>query len=102
MTPEIETMKAALLRAGKTVPEDASADDIELMHLELEAEEEALAAPKMPAKPEPKEEKPKGETYLSALARLQTPEAGSKTPAVIEWARANLSKKEFSERYPNL
>jgi hypothetical protein len=95
-------MKAALLRAGKTVPEDASADDIELMHLELEAEEEALAAPKMPEKQEAKPEKAKGETYLSALARLQTPEAGSKTPAVIEWARANLSKKEFSERYPNL
>jgi len=102
MTNPTETMKAALLRAGKTVPEDASADDIELMHLELEAEEEALAAPKMPEKQEAKPEKAKGETYLSALARLQTPEAGSKTPAVIEWARANLSKKEFSERYPNL
>ena len=100
--PTTETMKAALLRAGKTVPEDASADDIELMHLELEAEREAADAANTPAKPEPKEEKPKGETYLSALARLQTPEAGSKTPAVIEWARANLSKKEFSERYPNL
>lgn len=100
--PTTETMKAALLRAGKTVPDDASADDIELMHLELEAEEEALVAPKVPTKQEPKAEKPNGETYLEALKRLQTPEAGSKTPAVIEWARANLSKKEFSERYPNL
>lgn len=102
MTNPTETMKAALLAAGKTVPEDASADDIELMHLELEAEREAADAAKTPAKQEPKEERPKGETYLEALARLQTPEAGSKTPAVIEWARANLSKKEFSERYPNL
>lgn len=133
MTPEIETMKAALLAAGKTVPEDASADDIELMHLELEAEEEEAAkAAKPPLNgvgPDgqiyengksigmsgaSRHDDPPGnpgvegvdgaprETYLSALARLQTPEAGSKTPAVIEWARANLSKKEFSERYPNL
>ena len=113
MTNPIETMKAALLAAGKTVPEDASADDIELMHLELEAEQEAEAdespgtdGPTGPpleiavlTDPRPHETKL---PYLSALARLQTPEAGSKTPAVIEWARANLSKKEFSERYPNL
>lgn len=100
MSNTTETMKAALLAAGKTVPDDASADDIELMHLELEAEQEAAAAPK-PVETKPAKAKGK-ETFNEAVARLGTIEQGSKAPAVIAWARENLSRDEFSERYPNL
>ena len=122
-------MKAALLAAGKTVPKGASADDIELMHLELEAEQETEGPPEngvgpngqiyengvsigitgTSGHPDPVGETgPSGvdgaprETFNEAVARLGTIEAGSKTPAVIEWAKANLSKEEFRERYPNL
>ena len=105
-------MKAALLAAGKTVPKGASADDIELMHLELEAERETAetrvgAIPPVEPLAPPVETSEvssaaKRETFNEALARLGTPEAGSKTPAVIEWAKANLSKEELHERYPNL
>lgn len=101
MSNNTETMKAALIAAGKTVPDDASADDIELMHLELEAEQEAAAAPPKPVETKPAKSKGK-ETFAEAVARLGTIEAGSKAPAVVAWARENLSKEEFRERYPNL
>lgn len=102
-----ETMKAALLAAGKTVPAKASADDIELMHLELEAEREAgecrvTEIPPVEPATGTSEVATARENFLEAAARLQTPEAGFKTPAVIEWARANLSRDEFREHYPNL
>jgi hypothetical protein len=101
-----EEKRAALEAAGKKVRKNATAETIDEMFDELQAEqliaEEGIED--VPKNPPPQNSK---RIYGTAfweenLLRLQTNHQTENTPAFIDWCRENMTREEFTICYPDL
>ncbi len=110
--------KTALINAGVKVRSNASDETIDELYEEhissiavLDSKEDALSlppeeiavrvevsSPAPVAGPKPKT-KTENKAFDAFLEANQDKMLGDKTPAVVQWARENLSKEEFSARY---
>jgi hypothetical protein len=110
--------KTALINAGVKVRSNASDETIDELYEEhissiavLDSKEDALSlppeeiavrvevsSPAPVADPKPKTKK-ENKAFDAFLEANQDKMLGDKTPAVVQWARENLSKEEFSARY---